>query len=81
MAPGPKLPYDSPNGKDIQRIARQMLKECHFDLEFTEGDSQLKVKLVHHPNWVEDWDKSKDEVLVEGSVYIDHGHLQYSESI
>ena len=81
MAPGPKLPPDSPMGKDIQRIAGEMLKQCHFDLQFDEQSSNLTVKLVHHPDWVEDWDKAHDEVLVEGNVYIDHSHSQYRESM
>jgi hypothetical protein len=47
MAPGPKLPADSPMGKDIKSIVREMLKEelSLTVIEKKSGDEEYIIQL------------------------------------
>ena len=46
MAPGPKLPSDSPMGKDIKSIARVMLKEELSLMVYNDSDDTITLQLM-----------------------------------
>jgi len=46
MAPGPHLAKDSPMGKDIQSIVREMLKEELSIMAWNNSDGTITVQLM-----------------------------------
>ena len=46
MAPGPHLPKDSPMGKDIQSIIREMIKEELTVMAWSNSDDTVSIQLV-----------------------------------
>ena len=46
MAPGPHLPSDSPMGKDIKRIIREMLKEELTIMAYNNSDDTISLQLM-----------------------------------
>ena len=65
MAPGPKLPSDSPMGEDIKRIIREMLRE------------ELKINVEIKDQFLGD---DETDITIKVGVYLGKTLITESES-
>jgi len=70
MAPGPKLSSNSPMGKDIKRIVREMIHEELSLVIKKRGNSKVVISMTLHG------DPIGEPISIEADLtwYRDHGH-------
>ena len=68
MAPGPKLPSDSPMGKDIKRIIREMLTKELTAMAWNNSDDTITVQLMLGEKPI------GNQLQLDVNWKVDHGH-------